>query len=221
MPHTVPARPRRQHPRSPTEPEPARQARTDRGERGSTSSLELMALTPMLALGVLFILWAGRSARAELVTSLAAQEAAVAAALCCNDGPTNGPSDGDPDPHIGSELRRELMAEAVLGARPGLDYLCLDGPRSAPGRTRFVTATAADLTTGRSTAGTAQRVQVVTTHVTCQTDGATAPVRGLFGTRTLHGHGTHVAVLARTPTPDNNEPDDQADETPDDEGDTP
>lgn len=218
---TTPARPRRRRPQHNTGLGPVRQTRRGRGDRGSTSSLELMALTPMLALGVLFILWAGRSARAELVTSLAAQEAAVAAALCCNDNPANRPPDGEPDPHTGIELRRELMAEAVLGARPGLDYLCLDGPRPAAGRTGFVTATAADLTAGRPTASAAQRALVVTTHVTCQTDGATAPVRGLFGTRTLHGHGAHVTVLTRPPIPDNNAPDDRGDKTLDDESDAP
>ena len=214
----TPARSRPERPPRSKEPEPVRRRRTNRGEHGSTSSLELMALTPMLALGVLFILWAGRSARAELVTSLAAQEAAVAAALCCNDGPTNGPSDGESGESTRSELRRELMAEAVLGARSGLDYLCLGDPRPAPGRAGFVTATAADLTAGQSTTGTAQQVLVVTTHVTCQTDGAAAPVRGLFGTRTLHGHGAHVAVLTQVPTPDGKTPDNPDGKTPDDEG---
>lgn len=176
-----------------------RQDRTGRGERGSTSSLELMALTPMLALMVLFILWAGRGARAELVTSLAAQEAAVAAALCCNDATSDGPADGESsDDGAAAEPRRELMAEAVLGTRPGLDYLCLGDPRPAPGRAGFVTETAADLTVGESPDGVAERVLIVTTHVTCETDGATAPVRGLFGTRTVHGYGAHVAVFSRS-----------------------
>ena len=198
-------------PRS-TGPEAVLRGRTSRSERGS-SSLELMALTPMLALGVLFILWAGRSARAELVTSLAAQEAAVAAALCCNGQPQNADVDGEPDPSTPDEQRRELMAEAVIGARPGLDYLCLGDPGPAPGRAGLVTETAAEVTAAQSAAGVAQRVLIVTTHVTCHTDGATAPVRGLFGTRTLHGHGAHVAVLTYPPEP--------VDETPGDESENP
>lgn len=183
-----PARPRpRRLPRS-AEPEPWRRSRARRGEHGSTSSLELMALTPMLALGVLFILWAGRSSRAELATSLAAQEAAVAAALCCNDQP----------PAAGS-ASRELMAEAVLGARPGLDHLCLGGPQPPHGRTGIVTHTQADLSGAGPAPSHVRRLAVTATHVTCETDGAIAPVRGLFGTRTLHGHGTHVAVFADPP----------------------
>lgn len=163
-----------------------------RGAAGSTSSLELMALTPMLALLVLFILWAGRAGRAELVTSLAAEEAAVAAALCCN-------SEGTADPAAaGGSLGREATAEAVISSRPGLDYLCLGGPQPAAGTAGYVTAAEADLSGPDSSAELAGRVLVVTAHVTCETDGAIAPVRGLFGTRTLHGHGAHVAAFART-----------------------
>ena len=180
-----------------------------------------MALTPMLALGVLFIMWAGRSARAELVTSLAAQEAAVAAALCCNDPSPDGSGGGEPGGAANGDTRREHMAEAVIGARPGLDYLCLNGPRPAPGRAGFVTETAAELDAGQSAAGAAQRVLIVTTHVTCETDGAAAPVRGLFGTRTMHGHGAHVAVFAPGPEPHSATPDDVDDENPDNESETP
>ena len=212
--HPATPRQRRQQHQSGTEPAQRGRGRIGRGEHGSTSSLELMALTPMLALGVLFILWAGRSARAELVTSLAAQEAAVAAALCCNDQPQNADAngDGDGEPSTPDEPRRELMAEAVIGARPGLDYLCVGDPGPAPGRAGLVTETAAEVTAAQSAAGIAQRVLIVTTHLTCHTDGATAPVRGLFGTRTLHGHGAHVAVLAHPPEPDDNTPDDPDDE---------
>ena len=220
--HPITPRQRRQQHQRDIESAQRGPGRTGRGEHGSTSSLELMALTPMLALGVLFILWAGRSARAELVTSLAAQEAAVAAALCCNDNPPSGPVDGN-DPHnrTAGAPSRELMAQAVIGARPGLDYLCLGDPGPAPGRAGLVTETAAEVTAAQSAAGIAQRVLIVTTHVTCHTDGATAPVRGLFGTHTLHGHGAHVAVLAHPPEPDDNPPDDPDDEKPDNEAASP
>ena len=187
---------------NPTAPQRRRRAQSD--ERGSTSSLELMALTPMLALGVLFILWSGRGARAELITSLAAQEAAVAAALCCPDSPSPAPGNPDDDP------RRELAAAAVLGTRPGLDYLCLNGPQPAAGTSEFVTEAHVDLEQPSSAAEHVRGVQIVTTHVTCETDGATAPIRGLFGSRTVHGHGAHVAVRTGTSEP--------ADETPDDLG---
>ena len=175
---------------------------TARDERGSTSSLELMALAPMLALGVLFILWAGRGARAELVTSLAAQEAAVAAAVCCADSRATHPGGFD------HAQRRELAAEAVLGTRPGLDLLCANGPRPAPGTAGFVTEAHVDLEQARSAAEHAQRVLVVTTHVTCEADGAVAPIRGLFASRTVHGHGAHVIVRAGTPAPVENTPGD-------------
>lgn len=211
----TPIRNGRRFPRSSTPRRPGRRARTNRGERGSTSSLELMALTPMLALGVLFILWAGRSARAELVTSLAAQEAAVAAALCCNDSTPDSPADGNhPNERTDAESHREHMAQAVLDARPGLDYLCLDGPQPPPDRFGLVAETTADLSPGEAADSTAQRLLIVTTHVTCRTDGATAPIRGLFGTRTHHGHGAHVAVLAQPTKPDSETPDESESDTP-------
>ncbi|WP_420608941.1 hypothetical protein [Candidatus Poriferisodalis sp.] len=195
----VPAR-RARHRRS-TPTARRRPQRAARDERGSASSLELMALTPMLALGVLFILWAGRGARAELVTSLAAQEAAVAAAVCCVHGHTTEAGSLD------DAQRRELMAATVLGARPGLDYLCADGPRPARGAAGFVTAAHVDLKQPSSAAEHAERVEIVTTHVTCEADGATAPVRGLFGTRTAHGYGAHVLVRTGAPEPTGNTPD--------------
>lgn len=181
-----------------------RPARHD--ETGSVSSLELMALTPMLALLVLFILWAGRASRAELITSLVAEEAAVAAAVCCDADSSEAPP-GDPDapPRSRQASDREIMAEAVIAARPGLGYLCLGGPQPAPGTPGYVTTAQADLAAADSGTSLTERVLVVTTHVTCETDGATAPVRGLFGTRTLHGHGAHVAVHPRTAVPPDND----------------
>lgn len=190
-------RPRRQPPTAEPRPGPGR---GPRGERGSTSSLELMALTPMLALGVLLIAWAANSARAELATSLAAQEAAVAAAVCCNTASPGEPGDGNsPGDAINAQARREHTAAAVLAARPGLDYLCQHGPQPPPGRTGFVAHAQADLTDDPDGIDLVRSVLVVTTHVTCEADGAIAPVRGLFSTRTVHGHGAHVTVIADTP----------------------
>ncbi len=176
---------------TPMLPTPATSRRRRRDETGSTSSLELMALTPMLALLVLFILWAGRTGRAELVTSLAAEEAAAAAALCCNNASTPAPHAGP-----GADARRETVAAAVIASRPGLDYLCVGGPQPAAGSLRYLTTAEADLSKADPSVGLAAQALVVTAHLTCHTDGATAPVRGLFGTRTLHGHGAHVALLA-------------------------
>ena len=195
MRHTAPLPARRVRHRRNVPPTRRLTQRTARDERGSTSSLELMALTPMLALGVLFILWAGRGARAELVTSLAAQEAAVAAAVCCADGSAAEPGSLDDD------QRRELTAAAVLGARPGLDHLCLNGPRPAPGAAGFVTQAHVDLDQADSAAEHARRVHIVATHVTCEADGAVAPIRGLFASRTVHGHGAHVIVHTGAPEP--------------------
>ncbi|MCY3585773.1 MAG: hypothetical protein F4190_02465 [Acidimicrobiales bacterium] len=178
-----------------------------RGEHGSTSAIELMALTPMCALMVLLIAWAGNSAHAELATSLAAQEAAVAAAVCCGtdaDAPDVPLSGGDQQtPRDPAESHsavhdqattRQIVAESVVTGRPSLAQHCLDGPQPAGPDGSWATHT----TIGAPDGSTA--VQAVTVHITCLADGTAAPMRGLFGTRTVHGHGTRITTT-HSPTP--------------------
>ena len=166
--------------------------RRRRNESGATASLELLALTPLLALLVLFVLWAGRSARAGLVADLAAEEAAVAAALCCDAPP---PADSDA---ANAALQREYIAGAVLASRPGLDYLCLEGP--APHADRgFVTETAVSFAGAPAAKGFAHSARLIEVHFTCETDGAVAPLRGLFPTITMHGRASEVTVFADGP----------------------
>ena len=166
-----------------------------------------MALTPMCALLVLLIAWAGNSAHAELATSLAAQEAAIAAAVCCN---TDAAAPGDPrsggdhqTPRGPTESRsaaydqattRQLVAESVVTSRPSLAEHCLGGPQPAgPGGSWAAHTTA-------STPDGSTIVQVVAVHITCVADGTAAPMRGLFGARTVHGHGTRITTTpALTP----------------------
>lgn len=174
------------------------QLRTRRSERsldesGATSSLELLALTPLLALLVLFVLWAGNSARAELVADLAAEEAAVAAALCCDDTAPGADPDGS-----AAALRREYMAEAVLASRPGLDDSCLAGPQPDPSA-GFVTETGVSFAGAPAATGFAHGARVLEVHFDCETDGAVAPLRGLFPTLTMHGRATEVTIFADGP----------------------
>lgn len=165
-------------------------------ESGATASLELLALTPLLVLLVLFVLWAGRSARAGLVADLAAEEAAVAAAMCC-DAEYDAEKDG---PHADPELRRELMAETVLGSRPGLDHLCIDGPVPDPPTGSkdggFVTETARSFYDTAEAKGFVHGARVIEVHFRCETDGAVAPLRGLFPTVTMRGRASQVTVFA-------------------------
>ena len=165
-------------------------------ERGAMSSLELLALTPMLATLVALVLWAGNNAQAGLVADLAAEEAAVAAALCCN---TPAP---DPDPTAGSaDLRREHMAEAVLAARPGLDWLCLAGPQPHAHH-GYLTETFAELTEASAADSSVRGARVVEVHFDCEADGAAAPMRGLLPTVTVRGRAAHLTVLTeQAPTP--------------------
>ena len=192
-------------------PPRARAATTARNDTGSTAALELMALTPVCALLVVLISWAGNSAQAQLATSLAAQEAATAAALCCT-APRDAPSGNGLD----DDTTRRLAAEAVIANRPSLAHLCLGGPQPADGRRDWITHTTAPLRVPHDRQGaqlpesepaTAEAepvafVQVATVHISCVTDGVAAPLRGLFGTRIVHGHGTRITrATSRTEAP--------------------
>ena len=131
----------------------------------------------MLVLLVVFVLWAGRSGRAGLVADLAAEEAATVAALCCEEGDIEG---------------RERVVAEVLGARPGLDYLCIGGVR--PVGERFVSESSVyfDPSDGGSVGG----VGVLGVGVECETDGAVAPLRGLFPEVTFEGRAAEVVRLS-------------------------
>lgn len=159
-------------------------------ESGATASLELLALTPLLALLVLFVLWAGNSARAGLVADLAAEEAAVAAALCCDGAASTASAD--------AALRREYMAGSVLASRPGLGDLCLRGPMPSGDR-GFVTETEASFAGAPAATGFAHGARVIEVHFDCETDGTVAPLRGLFPTVTMHGRASEVTVFADGP----------------------
>lgn len=157
------------------------------------ASLELLALTPLLALLVLFVLWAGNSARAGLVADLAAEEAAVAAALCCDDTAPGTDPDGS-----AAALRREYMAEAVLGSRSGLDLLCLAGPQPH-GSAGFVTETGVSFAGAPAATGFAHGARVIDVRFDCHTDGAVAPLRGLFPAVTMSGRAAEVTVFSDGP----------------------
>ena len=149
-------------------------------------SLEVVLVVPVLMLLALFVLWAGRGGRAALITDLAAEEAATAAALVCEEG----------RPGCG-----ELVSE-VLRARPGLEFLCIGGPRPVPGsggeileevwldRGDFEVA-AAD--------SEVSALGVLGVSFVCETDGAVAPLRGVFPTVAFRGQASEVAVLQGPP----------------------
>ena len=149
-------------------------------------------LIPVLVLLTVFVLWAGRGGRAALSADVAAEEAAAAAALCCEED-TAGAVD------------REALVEDVLGARPGLEFLCVGGlrpdapPDSGTGPEEFVREHWLDFEpgSGARTGG----VGVLGVQFSCETDGAVAPLRGLFPTVTFHGQASEI-VLREPPPPD-------------------
>lgn len=129
---------------------------------------------------VVFVLWAGRGGQAVLVADLAAGEAAVAAAVCCEDGPS-------------AASEREEVVSQVLSARPNLDFLCIGGVRPAADDgfvdeawlERF-----ADEVPGR-----ASGVGVIGVRLKCETDGAVAPLRGIFPTVSFYGQAAEVVAI--------------------------
>ena len=152
--------------------------------------MELVLLVPVLVLLTLFVLWAGRGGRAGLTADLAAEEAATAAALCCDEGAA-----GEPD--------RDALAADVLRARPGLEFLCVGGlrPDAAPDRSggpEFVSEhwLEFDPDPAVRTGG----VGVLGVRFLCESDGAVAPLRGLFPTVTFHGQASEV-VVRQPPSP--------------------
>ena len=152
-------------------------------ERGAAAPLELVILAPLLMLLVVFVLWAGRGGRAVLVADLAAGEAAVAAAVCCEDDPS-------------ADSEREAVVSQVLSARPDLDFLCIGGVRPAALENdgEFVDDAwlerFADEVPGR-----ASGVGVVGVRLKCETDGAVAPLRGIFPTVSFYGQAAEVVAI--------------------------
>ena len=152
--------------------------RVRRGEAG-TLSLELVLVVPVLVLMTVFVLWAGRGGRAALTADLAAEEAATAAALCC-------------DEDSGGASGREALVEDVLEARPGLGFLCIGGPRpdAGVGSDEFLSEHWLEFEPGRGAGG----VGVLGVQFLCESDGAVAPLRGLFPTVTFHGQASEVVL---------------------------
>ena len=136
---------------------------------------------PVLVLLVLFVLWAGRGGRAALTVDLAAEEAAVVAALCCDERDEEG---------------RERAVESVLASRPGLGFLCVGGPR--PLGEKYVSQSSLyfDPDDDPGDGGSYGGVGVLEVEVLCESDGAVAPLRGVFPVVPFVGRATEVVLLA-------------------------
>ena len=153
-------------------------------------ALEVVLLVPVMVLLALFVMWAGRGGRTALLADLAAEEAAVAAALCCLEDDHASPA---------NEAGREAIAEDVLESRPGMEFLCIGGPQprvGANGSDGFVSEAWMDFPDGQETRG----VGVLSVNFSCETDGAVAPLRGAFPTVVFGGQAAEVVVLPAAPT---------------------
>ena len=161
-------------------PRPAR-----RPDAGSLS-LEVVLVVPVLMLLALFVLWAGRGGRAGLIADLAAEEAATAAALACEQG---------------QDLACEDLVGTVLSARPGLDFLCIGGARADPSpgfeglvEGRFIRFADVADPLDPDAVREATAVGLFGVRFVCETDGAVAPLAGVFPTVTFRGQAAEVAI---------------------------
>ena len=142
-------------------------------------------MVPVLVLLTVFVLWAGRGGRAALTADLAAEEAVTAAALCCEDDDAGGRD-------------REALVEDMLEARPGLGFLCIGGPRpnAGDGSEGFLSEEWVEFEPGREVGG----VGVLGVRFLCESDGAVAPLRGVFPTVTFHGQAAEVVQRESSPS---------------------
>ena len=136
--------------------------------------LELVIVVPVLMMIVLFVVWAGRVGNAGLAVELAAEEAAVAAALSA-----------------GGLEERNRVAKALIESRPDLDYLCVGGPTHVGDG--YVSEVQRDF---RNTAGVARGIGLVGVAIRCETDGAVPVLRGLAPTVIHYGRGSEPFIVA-------------------------
>ena len=153
-------------------------------------SLEIVLLMPVLMLLALFVLWAGRAGRAVLMVDLVAEEAATAAALGCEKGADDACED---------------LVDGIVSARPGLDFLCVGGVRPGPDREGMVDQEWVSLAVGEQPppggGGTPllSAAGLFGVSFLCETDGAVAPLRGMFPTVTFLGQASEVAMQLGPP----------------------
>ena len=160
---------------------PRRRGRDDAG----TMSLEIVLLMPVLMLLALFVLWAGRAGRAVLMVDLVAEEAATAAALGCEKGADDACED---------------LVYGIVSARPGLGFLCVGGVRPGPDREGMVDQEWVSLAVGEEPPpGRISAAGLFGVSFQCETDGAVAPLRGLFPTVTFLGQASEVAMQLGPP----------------------
>lgn len=143
------------------------------------AALELLLVAPVMALVVLLVLWAGETGRARLVVSLAAEEAAVAAAVVCAADPAAGVTAHQQD------ACEEAVAADVVSARPALEQLCVAGPSPAPDP---------NPATPRSADGfVARHGSVLTVGVSCAAHTTAAALTAVAATVEVQAHAVHTA----------------------------
>ena len=99
---------------------------------------------------------------------------------------------------MAGEAGREALVEDMLEARPGLGFLCIGGPRpnAGDGSGGFLSEEWVKFEPGREVGG----VGVLGVRFLCESDGAVAPLRGVFPTVTFHGQAAEVVQRESKPS---------------------
>jgi hypothetical protein len=144
----------------------------------------MVLLLPVLMLMVLFVLWAGNTGQARLAADLAAEEALVAAAVCC-----------DPDDPDAGE-RREQVVASILAGRPELDFLCVGDPQPLDGSESFVSVNSFDFAGDE---GPRVAVGVLGLGFGCTTDAAVGVLGGVLPPTEIRARAAEVVLLEGNP----------------------
>ena len=111
----------------------------------------------------------------------------MVASLCCEDG-------DDPD----AMAQRNQVVANVLAARPGLDFLCVHGIQGAAVGGEYVDEAWVE-NFEPEVEGAARGVGAIGVRFECETDGAVAPLRGLFPNVSFFGQATEVIAIPPQP----------------------
>ena len=176
-------------------------------QRGSIS-LELLLATPVLMFTVTFVVWAGASGRAHLVSDLAAEEGAAVAANCMAAGESNIDPNDSPDEireqRSANEEQCNQMVSDMLETRSGLAELCIGGASGNDGDNRgdespFLQTVKGD----RFSPNSEDDIDVLEVEHRCETDGAIGSLFGLYPSIAFRGHGSEIISVRGTPPPPN------------------
>ena len=177
------------------------------GDQHGSISLELLLATPVLMFTVTFVVWAGASGRAHLVSDLAAEEGAAVAANCMAAGESNIDPNDSPDEireqRSANEEQCNQMVSDMLETRSGLAELCIGGASGSDGDNSGDESPFLQTVNDRFSPNSEDDIDVLEVEHRCETDGAIGSLFGLYPSIAFRGHGSEIISVRGTPPPPN------------------